>query len=131
MKDLAGNAMASAVTSTFTTGTAPEFTLPTVVMVMPSNQATSILTAAPIQIFFSKQMNALTINGSIFVVSASGQAQVSGTVGVSSDATSATFTPNAPLTISTVYTVQVSNSILDLEGGGLTSFQSSFTTGTQ
>jgi YD repeat-containing protein len=131
VQDLAGNVMTAAVTSTFTTGTAPDFTQPTVSGVIPSNQTLAVLTSEPVQVFFNKQMNALTINASTFTVSTSGQALVSGTIVVSSDGTSATFTPNNPLNTSTVYTVQISSSILDLEGIGLTFFQSSFTTGTQ
>jgi hypothetical protein len=129
--DLAGNAMTSAVTSTFTTGTDPDFTQPAVSSVLPVNQAVGVLTTTQVQIFFNKQMNALTINTSTFTVSAPGQGQVSGTIVVSADGTSATFTPTIVLNTSTVYTVQVASSILDLEGVGSSSFQSSFTTGTQ
>lgn len=127
--DLAGNAMTAAVTSTFTTGTAPDFTQPAVSSVIPLNQTVGVLTTAQVQIFFNKQMNAITINASTFILSAPGQGQVSGTIVVSAAGTNVIFTPTAPLAKSTLYTVQLSNAVLDLEGDPLSAFQSTFQTG--
>ena len=129
--DLAGNTMPAGFTSTFNTGTAPDFSTPSVVSIIPANQATGVSTSATMQVQFSKLMNRLTITSSTFTVSTNGNKFVQGTISVSTDGTSAVFTPNSPLSATTVYTVQLTNGIADLEGQALTAASTTFTTGTQ
>jgi len=128
--DLAGNAMSSAFTSTFTTGSVPNFVQPVVTSITPNNNATGVATNSMIQIQFNKVMNPLTVTGSTVTVT-NGSTQVPGTVAVNAAGTLATFTPNAPLATVTVYSVAITSGITDLEGEALTAFQSTFTTGTQ
>ena len=128
--DLAGNAMAAPFTSTFTTGSVPNFVQPVVTSITPNNNATGVATTSTIQIQFNKVMNPLTINGSTITVT-NGSTQITGTVTVDAAETVATFTPSAPLATTTVYSVAITSGITDLEGEALTAFQSTFTTGSQ
>ncbi|MGI8746654.1 MAG: Ig-like domain-containing protein, partial [Bryobacteraceae bacterium] len=117
------------VTSTFTTGSSVDFSVPQVVAVFPANGATAVTTTnATVQIQFNKPMNPLTITNSSFTVSKSGT-PLAGTIAVAPDARSATFTPSIALVPATAYNIQTNSGITDLAGQGLTSFQSSFTTG--
>jgi hypothetical protein len=60
-----------------------------------------------------------------------GQNLIAGTISVSQDGMTATFTPSVPSAASTVITVQATTGILDLEAQEITLFQSSFTTASQ
>ncbi|MGB6686240.1 MAG: Ig-like domain-containing protein, partial [Terracidiphilus sp.] len=128
--DLAGNAMTAPFTSTFNTGSVPNFVQPVVTSITPNNSATGVATNSTIQIQFNKIMNPLTITGSTITV-ANGSTQVPGTVTVNAAGMIATFTPNAPLATTTVYSVAITSGITDLEGEALTAFTSTFTTGSQ
>jgi methionine-rich copper-binding protein CopC len=129
--DLAGNVMAAGFSSSFTTGTAPDLSTPSVISIVPSNQSTGVSTAATVQVAFSKFMNRLTISTANFTVSTNGNSFVSGTISGSADGTTAVFTPSSPLNPTTVYTVQLTSGITDLEGQALSPVSISFTTGTQ
>jgi hypothetical protein len=73
---------------------------------------------------------ALTVNDStFFFANANTGIRVNGSITVAADGLSITFTPNAPLSVNTRYSVQTSN-ITDLAGHS-TSFFSAFTTGSQ
>jgi hypothetical protein len=73
---------------------------------------------------------ALTVNDStFFFANANTGIRVNGSITVAADGLSITFTPNAPLSVNTRYSVQMFN-ITDLAGHA-TSFFSAFTTGSQ
>jgi hypothetical protein len=99
--------------------------------VSPANGVTAVPTNAVIEVQFSKRVDPLTVTGgTLRVIPVNGTA-IPGTVVVSPDGQSATFTATAGLLASTTYIVQATNGITDLEGQGLSFFQSSFTTGPQ
>jgi YD repeat-containing protein len=135
VQDMAGNSSAT-TTSTFTTGTGADVSLPTVASFSPPNGATAVLTHTVVQVQFSKRMNPFTITNSTFYVALSSTGQkIAGTITVSTDGLTATFTPAAALATSTTYQIVfpfLTNRVTDIEGqplGGSTS--SIFTTGTQ
>jgi methionine-rich copper-binding protein CopC len=135
VQDISGNSQASTVTTNFTTGTGADLTPPSVVSISPANTATGVLRNTVIQAQFSKRINPLTVSASTFQLDLSSTGvPVVGTIKVSPDGLTVTFTPTAPLTASTNYTVVYSTGITDLEGQILStifSVGSSFTTGTQ
>ena len=129
--DLSGNAMAAAFTSTFTTSAQADLSMPLVLATTPIKAATGVLTTATITVKFSKYMDPLSINALTFSCTPSGGTAVSGTITVSLDGTVATFSPGAALAKTTVYTIQLTTGIIDLEGQALTSYTSTFTTAAQ
>jgi hypothetical protein len=65
------------------------------------------------------------------VLQASTGGPIAGTIAVTTDGLTATFTPTSALSTSTSYTIQGTAAILDLEGQSLPFSSSTFTTGTQ
>ena len=125
--DSAGNALAANFNWSFTTKP-PDFTPPTVVLVVPATGATDIATNTLVTITFSEPMDAATLNTTNIKL-ASGATDISGTVSVSADKTIATFTPTSSLARGAVYTVTAKTGITDLAGNALTAdFVSTFTT---
>src|SRR5437867_4600555 len=59
-KDLAGNALTSDITWSFTTGVIPDTTAPTVAATVPANTATSVAISSHIATTFSEPMDAST-----------------------------------------------------------------------
>ncbi|MDD5224146.1 MAG: Ig-like domain-containing protein [bacterium] len=127
-KDLAGNALASAYVWSFTTGTIPDTTLPTVVIVAPVNLATNVPINKKIAATFTEAMDPLTLTSATFTIK-QGTTPVSGTVTYAG--TIATFTPAGNLAAGTLYTATISTGAKDLAGNALASaYVWSFTTGT-
>jgi len=116
VKDAAGNAMAAERTSTFTTGDAPDTTLPLVSSTDPANNVTGVATNKVVAITFSEAMNATTINASTFTLFR-GTTAVAGAVAYSG--TTATFTPTAVLTSGLVYTATIKTGAKDVAGNAL------------
>ena len=88
--DLAGNALASERSWSFTTGTIPDATAPTVYATIPGNGATGVGTSSQIAGTFSEPMDASTINTTTFTLK-QGTTPVAGTVIY--NGVTATFTP--------------------------------------
>ena len=118
-KDLVGNAIASNVVWVFATGTTADTTPPTVISTIPSAGATSVLVAGTVSATFSEALNAGTVSGSTFTLTGPGATPVSGTVGYSG--TTATFTPSATLSGSTLFTATITTGVKDLAGNALVS----------
>ena len=132
VQDLGGNALTAPVTTSFTTGAGADLTPPTVTVVSPANGATGVPTNAVIQLQFSKRVDALTVSTADFLVAPFATSiPVPGTIAVSADGLTATFTPSTPLNPSTNYFIEATGGILDLEGQPLQFVFTSFTTGTQ
>lgn len=112
-KDLAGNAMASNYTWSFTTGAAEDLTPPVIISTDPANASINSALNKIISANFSKSMNPLTINSSTFLLKR-GSNIVMGTVSYSG--TTASFTPSANLLPAVTYTATVTNSVKDLAG---------------
>jgi hypothetical protein len=128
VKDVAGNALASAYSWTFTTVAAAsaDNTPPTVVSVVPASNATSVAVNATITASFSEAMNASTITSATFTLY-KGTTAVTGSVSYSG--TTATFLPATALAGNTVYTVTITTGAKDAAGNSLSAnYTWSFTT---
>jgi methionine-rich copper-binding protein CopC len=99
--DTAGNAMAAAVTSTFTTA---DVTAPTVTSVTPAGGATGVSSSTTVSATFSEPVVASSVTAGL----AGGGATVAGTASWSADARTLTIKPGAVLSADTKYTVTVS-----------------------
>jgi hypothetical protein len=125
-KDLAGNALASDMSWSFTTTAAPDTTAPVLGATAPADGATGVRLDRAITATFSEAMNPSTINTSTFIVM-QGTTPVVGSVSYA-DGT-ATFTPADSLAPLTTYTVTIGTGAKDLAGNALTADISwSFTT---
>ena len=123
--DLSGNA-SNAFSSTFTTGTGTNTTVPLVTMVTPQNAATGIGLNAVVVLTFSESLNPATITTSNFGLLANGSA-LQFNISISADNRVVTLTPyNLPL--SSTITVLATSGVTDLSGNALASYQSQFTT---
>ena len=112
-QDLAGNALASNYTWTFTTGAAPDTTKPTVISTVPSpTGVTGVPANQAVSATFSKAMNPLTISGTTFTLTGPGTTVVAGLVTYAGVGNTATFTPTAALTTSTLYTATITTAML-------------------
>ena len=127
IKDVAGNASTTAFVKTFrTVDTSP----PTVTSVTPANQAASVATNTPVNVVFSKDMDATTITTSSMTLrlSSSG-AFVAGSVVYDAATRTASYLPATALSFGTGYTIAVSNTVRASNGVPLSqSFLSTFTT---
>jgi hypothetical protein len=127
-KDAAGNAIASNYVWSFTTGAGviTDVTPPTVLSVLPANNATAIATSIHPAVTFSEAMNSTTINTTNFTLK-QGSTAVTGTVAYSG--TTATFTPSSALVANTIYTGTITSGVKDVAGNALAStYTWSFTT---
>jgi hypothetical protein len=126
IKDLAGNALTGTVSFTFTTGSGADLSNPSLVSFQPTGAGVGI--SAVVQATFDERIDATSIGPSNFRVFRGGSTAVAGTISVSADGRTATFTPSSPLVPNTSYSIQIF-SHTDL-AGNVGSFQSwSFTTG--
>src|SRR5262249_37462886 len=127
VRDLAGNALASDLSWSFTTGTIPDTTPPTVSATVPANGAAGVGISGQIAGTFSEPMDASTINTATFTLK-KGSTPVAGTV--SYTGATAIFTPAVDLAPLTSYTATITTGARDLAGNALTTDTSwSFTTG--
>jgi hypothetical protein len=125
VQDLAGNALASEVTWTFTTEAPADTTTPTVATVVPADGSTLVSRTANLGATFSESIDPATATASTFVLDAGGP--IAGTVSVSGS--TVTFDPGATLAASTLHTATLTTGIRDLEGNPLASdFVWTFTT---
>lgn len=130
-RDLAGNALAGNSATpfiandavwTFTTGSAPDVTPPTVTLNVPAAGATNVAPNASIIATFSEKMDPLTINSNTIIVQGSDSSIITGTVTYAVGARTVTFNPTTPATLATdsLYTVVVTTGAKDLAGNALT-----------
>ena len=106
----------------FTTGTGPDTTSPTITLTSPASGAMSFSLNAVVSATFSKPMNPVTITAPgtfTLAVAGIGGAAVTGNVTYDSVNQIATFTPSANLTASTQYTATITNAATDLAGNPL------------
>ena len=124
--DTAGNPFFTPPAACFTTVTSVDNTPPTIVSIMPPNNAAGIGPNNPVTVTFSKPMNPNTLyqNMALFV----GSVLYTNGVSLSSDSTMATFN-SGYLQYGTTYTVVVGPNVTDISGNPLGSeFTSTFTT---
>ncbi|HEX5031434.1 MAG TPA: Ig-like domain-containing protein [Candidatus Eisenbacteria bacterium] len=123
--DLAGNAMASDTSWTFTTGAAPDLTPPTVTDKSPLAGATNVPIGTAVTATFSEAVAPGSVTTASFLLTGTGP--VAGTVSL--NGTTATFTPSSSLAYGTTYTARITTAVQDLAGNHLASEQIwSFTT---
>ena len=121
-----GVPMASAYVWSFSTAaTAP--TAPTLTAFTPGAAATAVSTAAVVTATFSRSMDPNTLTSSSFAVS-SATGPVPGTVSYDGSSATATFTPAAPLSPSTTYTVSLAGTVSAADGTPLAGASWGFTT---
>ncbi len=131
LRDLAGNAIGSAVTSQFTTGAGVDIVRPSTVAFIPFNGATNVPLNAQLQVTVNERVNPLTVTESSFWLRINTTFQnVPGTRVVSADGKTLTFVPDAPLDRDRSYTLFANSNIKDMANNALSGTTSvSFTTG--
>ena len=108
VKDLAGNALATTFSSSFTTGTASDTTAPTVSSVNPANGAAGVATNATVAVTFNEPMNPSTSSSSTIVLRrTTDNTPIPSRVSYNTSTRVASLTPASALAASTNYTVQV------------------------
>jgi len=129
-RDLAGHALATSYTWSFTTGAIPDATAPTVTLTTPADLETDVAVNKKVAATFSEAMDPLTITAITFTLE-EGAIPVSGTVTYSG--VTAVFTPLIELDYNTTYTATITTGARDLAGNalvpGLVPNQWDFTTG--
>ena len=125
--DLEGQAIAF-FEPTFTTGLGTATAAPTAVSVSPPNGAVGVPVNGRVDVRMSAPVSLASVVSGVVTLSASGTA-ASGTLSVSGDRMTVTFTPSGLLGVSTSYTVAVSG-LTDQSGNVMVPFTSAFTTGT-
>ena len=126
VQDLSGIALVNNYVWSFTTGSAPVVTPPTVSSTTPVNLEINVVLNKHIAATFSKAMDASTITTSSFTLM-QGSTFVSGTV--SYLGTTATYTPSSNLVPNTTYTATITTEARDLAGIPMTgNYVWSFTT---
>lgn len=130
VKDLAGNALATAFTWTFTTGSGPDTTAPTVILTNPANLALNVPTNTRVNATFSEAMEPSTLSTVSFTLKGPGGATVLGTVSYDALNKIATFTPSSSIAANASFTATVTTRAKDLAGNALVSnFAWTFSTG--
>ena len=129
-QDLGGNALAAAFVFTFTAGSGPDSSAPTVTLESPASGASSVSTTAAVNATFSKAMDPSTLTLTTFTLTGPGPTSIAGKITYYATNRIATFTPESALATSTLYTATVTTGAQDLEGNAVaTSVSWSFTTG--
>lgn len=127
--DLAGNALASNFTCTFTTGPGTDTTPPTVTLTSPVCGATDVALNKTVNATFSEAMDPLTITTGNFLLAGPGTTAVPGTVAYDALNQIATFTPSNILASNTLFTFTITTGVRDLAGNPMAAnFVCSFTT---
>jgi hypothetical protein len=129
-KDLSGNAVAVAVTWTFTTGSGPDLSAPTVISTNPDNLATAVPPNAAISATLSERLDPSTLDPQTFTLTGPGPTLIPGKITYLGTGSIVTLTPTLTLATNTSYAATLTTGIKDLEGNALASDYSwSFTTG--
>ncbi|WP_263377437.1 Ig-like domain-containing protein [Granulicella paludicola] len=129
VRDLYGNILAAPFVWSFTTGANPCAPPAPPATVTPTNGATGVCPNTVITATYAQAMNPLSINATDFTVVAGGIA-VAGNVAANATDTVFTFTPTAPVALSTAYTVTITNAAQDSFGNAMAAnYVWTFTTG--
>jgi O-glycosyl hydrolase len=120
-------ALSAPYTWSFTTAAAP---VPTVTTTVPTSGATGVIVANALTATFSQPMNSSTITASTFTLTGPGSTAVSGLVTFNTGTSTATFTPNASLAYSALYTATITTGATSSAGAPLAAnYLWTFTTG--
>ena len=96
---------------------------------IPANAQTGVPLNAQITAVMSNNIDPTRVTNSSITVTPSGGSAIAGTVTLAANGVTLTFVPSAALTASKVYNVSVGG-FNDIDGNAVTTFTSSFTTGT-
>jgi len=130
VKDVAGDAMASNYSCSFTTARSPDTTPPTVISTIPTCNATDVGVNTTVEAVFSEAMDPLTITTETVTLAGPGTTAVTGTVAYAGTGNIATFSPASNLANNTLFTLTVTTGVKDLAGNALAhNFTCGFTTG--
>lgn len=139
--DLAGVPLAASFTGSFTTGTGTDTTIPTIVSAVPANNATGLSRSTTVSVTMSEPINpaTLVIPSTVSLSGPGAQSvgfnsSIPGTLSVSPDRRTITFTPAQLLLANQLYTLSVRD-IEDLAGNkansnAFTNFTTGFAAGT-
>ena len=105
---------------------APSPVIPIVIVTTPANGANSVALSTTVSATFNVPMNSATINIADFTLVGPGATPVAGAVVYAGSV--ATFTPAAPLALSTLYTATITSAAKDLAGNALANTVWTFTT---
>src|SRR5439155_599910 len=97
----------------------PDRTPPSVSSTMPANGATGVAINSPITATFSEAVQSSTINTNTFTLKDSSNNAIAGTVSLSPDGKTATFTPSSNLALPATYTATISTGVKDLAGNAM------------
>jgi RHS repeat-associated protein len=126
--DVGGLALSNPATYSLTSGATSDSTTPSVVSVSPANNSAGAPINGIVQVHFSKPVDPLTVTASTFQL-LTGSITLGGTISVSADGLTATFSPTSGLSSYTNYVVLATYGITDVEGHTLAYYESFFTTG--
>ncbi len=118
-QDLLGNALASNVVWTFSTGANPCLPPAPPVSVTPPIGSTGICPNAVVSATFPQAMNPATINTTTFTLTGPGTTPVTGTVTADTTNKIFTFTPASTLALSTLFTATITTGARDAFGNAL------------
>ncbi len=129
VKDIAGNALATTYSWSFTIGLL-DLTAPTVISNTPADGATGIpISGASFKAVFSESMTASTINTTNVQLTNPANTVITATVAYNATTRTVTLTPSAALAGSTVYKVTIKTGVKDAPGNALAAnYVWSFTT---
>ena len=126
--DTAGNALAQAFVSGFTTGDAPDTVVPEVVSVTPAHLATEVSPLVVVEVVFTEPVDPVTVNADTVMVGLSYYGPyVSGALSVAPDGARVTFVADDPLFAGYRYYV-VLEAVEDLAGNLLAKSYTYFNT---
>ncbi|PKP06229.1 MAG: hypothetical protein CVU10_01300 [Bacteroidetes bacterium HGW-Bacteroidetes-5] len=126
VKDATGNAMAVNYTWSFTTGSLPDITRPTVILTSPLSNAVNVAVGVNVTATFSELMDNTSITNLTFTLK-KGLVSVAGLVSYSG--LMATFNPNDNLESGTTYRATITTGAKDVAGNTLISnYEWDFTT---
>jgi hypothetical protein len=117
VSDVAGNGLAAAFTSGFTT-VAPDATPPRVLAINPADGATGVSIGTVVDVSFTEPLDPATVTGASVQLSAGGN-PVTGALSLLAGDTLVRFTPAEVLPLDTLVTTALTDAITDVEGNAL------------
>ena len=131
IKSVSGEPLRAASSATFSIGLVADAVAPTVTRVNPVDGSGAVPTNSFVSAEFSEPINATTIDGTTFSVTAGGSS-VAGrftfSEGVRGKNSIVTFIPNQLLTPNTTYVLSITNGVKDSSGNGVIPATMTFTT---
>ena len=129
VKDLAGKALLTDYTWSFTTGTTPDTTPPTVNTPSPPSGATNVSVSSSITATFSEPVNPETVTATTFTLKDHANNLVTGNITTNGITVAFVLPSGARLNLGTAYTATLTTGNKDLAGNALaTNFSWTFTT---